>query len=288
MNQPAPQNGAAAPLVIAHRGASAYAPEHTLAAFDLALEMGAEYIEQDLQMTADGVLVVLHDATLERTTRGNPRTCTGEVSAKTLAEVRECDAGVWFNERYPERARPEFVGMRVPTMDEVLTRYSGRARFYIETKNPEDAPGMEEALSALLTRHHLHDGHDAGGPRDSANSWRPPHRVVIQSFSEASLRKMHELAPGLPLVLLLDSESARVDIEGAIERAAAYAVGLGPHREDVDESIVRAAHAHRLVVHPYTVNTEAEMRRLINAEVDGMFTDDPALLLRVRASTTID
>ena len=117
--------------MIAHRGASAEAAEHTLAAYDLALAQGAHYIEQDLQLTRDGVLVALHDPTLDRTARGPREHCTGLVIEKTVAQLRRCDVGRWFNERYPAEARAEYVGLRIPTLAEVLARYGRRARYYI-------------------------------------------------------------------------------------------------------------------------------------------------------------
>src|SRR4029078_9787698 len=88
-------------LNIGHRGASGYAPEHTIASYDLALALGADYIEQDLQLTKDGVLVVLHDPTLDRTARGEAANCTGLVIEKTLAQVKTCDVGSWFNDAFP-------------------------------------------------------------------------------------------------------------------------------------------------------------------------------------------
>src|SRR5919107_3041481 len=96
-------------LNVGHRGASGYAPEHTIPAYDLALKMGADYIEQDLQLTKDGVLVVLHDETLDRTARPTaesaPGDCTGLVREKTLAQIKTCDVGSWFNDTYPQYAR---------------------------------------------------------------------------------------------------------------------------------------------------------------------------------------
>src|ERR671917_2848249 len=141
-------------LNIGHRGASAYAPEHTFAAYDLALEQGADYIEIDLQMTADGVLVALHDKTLNRTAdapEGVPeRYCRGLVSKKTLEQIRMCDVGSWFNETYPEHANEDYVGLQIPTLEEIFKRYGTSVNYYIETKNPEAAPGMEEELVRLL------------------------------------------------------------------------------------------------------------------------------------------
>src|SRR5262245_58786795 len=99
-------------LNIGHRGASGYAPEHTFAAYDLARALGADYLEQDLQLTSDGVLVVLHDTTLDRTARGLAANCTGLVADKTLAQIKTCDVGTWFNEANPTLARPEYVGLK--------------------------------------------------------------------------------------------------------------------------------------------------------------------------------
>jgi len=255
-------------IVIAHRGASFYAPEHTFASWDLALDMGADYLEQDLQMTADGVLVVLHDDTLDRTTGGR---CTGRVIDHTLVEVQQCDAGSWFNRAHPERAAPAYAGQRIHTLDEVLTRYADRASFYIETKNPEDAPGMEEALLALLERHGLRGA--------AATDWR----VLIQSFSEASLRKIHALDPGLPLIQLVRARWASAEtIRARLPEIREYAVGIGPSWRDVDERLVEAARSQCVEVHPYTVNEPARMEELARKGVTGMFTDVPDLLLAMR------
>ena len=248
---------------IAHRGASGHAPEHTLPAYDRALEMGADYIEQDLQLTRDGVLVALHDATLDRTARGPAEHCTGRVIEKTLAQIRTCDVGAWFNERFPQDARPAYVGLRIPTLDEVLSRYGHRARYYIETKNPEDAPGMEEALLRAL---------DAYGLRAPAAERR---QVLIQSFSEASLRKIHGLDPSLPLVRLYEGTMNSSAIRATLDQTSAYAIGIGPAQGSVDGALVEAAHARCLDVHPYTVNEVPDMRALLALGVDGMFTNFP-------------
>ena len=118
------------PLVIAHRGASAYAPEHTFASWDRALELGADFIELDLQMTRDGELVVLHDEELDRTARGSQQECTGLVRERTLQQIQRCDVGGWFNAQHPDRARDEFVGLAIPTLRQVLERYGLGTRYY--------------------------------------------------------------------------------------------------------------------------------------------------------------
>ncbi len=254
-------------LNIGHRGASGYAPEHTIPAYDLALKMGADYIEQDLQLTKDGVLVVLHDETLDRTARPTaesaPGDCTGLVREKTLAQIKTCDVGTWFNETYPQYAQPEYVGLRIPTLEEVFQEYRKGTNYYIETKSPESAPGMEEELLRLMDEYGL--------TKPAADKWQ----VLIQSFSPASLQKIHTLDPSLPLIQLFSGRETSASIQARLDATAAYAVGIGPSKSDVDKPLVDAAHARCLDVHPYTVNESAEMEKLISIGVDGMFTNFP-------------
>ena len=265
-----PGAGGRVVLVVGHRGASARAPEHTLAAYDLALASGADYIEQDLQLTKDGELVVLHDPTLDRTARGPSEHCRGRVIDKTLAQLRRCDVGSWFNEAHPEHAQAAFVGLRIPTLDEVFARYRHRANYYIETKNPDDAPGMEEKLLALLDAYALRPPAAAQG------------RVLVQSFSQASLLRLHALAPSIPLVQLFGGAAGTSSaIRATLDAVAGYAVGIGPGKGAADAALVRAAHARCLDVHPYTVNDAPEMRALVALGVDGMFTDVPDRLTAV-------
>lgn len=249
-------------IVIAHRGASGHAPEHTFAAWDAALAMGADYLEQDLQLTADDVLVVMHDDTLDRTTD-----CHGHVRDHTLAELADCDAGSWFNSAHPDRATPGFASLGIPTLQQVFERYENAARFYVETKNPRSAPGMEEELLRLIRRHGLLDRQDAELPA-----------IIVQSFSAASLRKLHALEPRLALVRLFGRHHTGFTLRRLLPRVARYAIGIGPSRADTDERLVRAAHADGLVVHPWTVNDPDEIRAFEHIGVDGVFTDFPDLV----------
>ena len=265
--KPLPSTEDAPVLNIGHRGASGYAPEHTIPAYDLALKMGADYIEQDLQLTKDGVLVALHDDTLDRTARapeGVPeRFCTGPVIKRTLEQIKMCDVGTWFNETYPQYAKPEYVGLKIPTLEEVFQRYGTSVNYYIETKNPEAAPGMEEELLRLM------DEYDLIKPAEKR--WQ----VLIQSFSAESLMTIHELEPSLPLIQLYSSSETSESIQASLAEASTYAVGIGPSKDDVDAALVEAAHSLCLDVHPYTVNTVEEMEKLIALGVDGMFTNNP-------------
>ncbi len=274
--------------VIAHRGASGHAPEHTISAYDLALEMGADFIEQDLQMTRDGVLVVLHDDTLDRTARGPSDDCTGLVREKSYAQLQRCEVSSWREEE--DTGGPAAAGAttptsdattgtssataaataeRIPTLDAVLTRYGETTRYYIETKQPEAAPGMEEALLRTLAEHHLL-------PVSGADR-----RVLVQSFSRASLEKIHALNPEIPLIQLVGGEEMPAELDAGLGVIAGYAVGIGPSWRDVTPELVVAAHRHGLLVHPYTVNEEADMERLIGFGVDGIFTNYPDRLVGV-------
>ena|GEM_PF-807372 len=238
---------AAEPLAIGHRGASGTRPEHTFASYDRAIELGADYIEQDLQLTKDGVLVVMHDTTLNRTARGAAENCTGAVDSKTLAQIKTCSAGSWFD--------PAYADEKIPTLEEVFQRYGKSVNYYIETKAPEQADHMEERLLAMLDQYGLRE--------PAVSEWQ----VLIQSFSADSLKKIHAIDPRLPLIQLGDSTDAH------LPAIAQYAVGSGPAYGGVDAAYVSAAHALCVDVHPYTVNDTAAMQRLLDAGVDGMFTN---------------
>ena len=256
--------------IIGHRGASGHAPEHTWASYDAARRMGAHYIEQDLQRTADRVLIILHDETMDRTLRGDA--CKGAVNSVAWRTLRRCDAGTWFNERFTDKARRDFQGEHPISLAELFARYRDSVRYYIETKKPEEAPGMErELLDAMQA---------AGFGAYEAREWR----IVIQSFSGASLRTVRALDKQWPLVQLMERLPAESNVSAMLDTIATYANGVGPNRLDVDSAFVAAAHARCLVVHPYTVNGEEDMKKLAHAGVDGMFTDYPDRLRAVLAT----
>jgi glycerophosphoryl diester phosphodiesterase len=253
---------AAVPLNIGHRGASGHAPEHTIISYDMALQMGADYIEQDLQLTKDGVLIVLHDSDLDRTARGSAENCTGDVIEKTLAQIKTCDVGLWFNQAFPALARPEYVGQRIPTLEEVFQRYRHLTNYHIETKTPEDAPGMEQKLLQLLDKYNLKV------PAEKT------YEVLIQSFSPASLQLIHQLNPNLPLIQLYGGGTS-ASIQATLDAVDDYAVGIGPSFRSIDSTLVADVHARCMYLHPYTVNNANDMRRLLDLGVDGMFTNFP-------------
>ena len=259
-------------LDIAHRGASGYAPEHTFPAYDLALKQGADYIEQDLQLTKDGVLVVLHDETLDRTAsptkESEPGDCTGPVATKTLEQIKTCEVGRWFNKEYPRRARGAYVGLKIPTLEGVFKRYGKGTNYYIETKSPAIYPEMEDELLRLMDKYELRD--------PAAENWR----VLIQSFDPTSLQKIHARDASLPLIQLYTRQGS-AGVRASLDAAREYAVGVGPAKDDVDAALIEAARDRCLDVHPYTVNEQSEMASLIDVGVDGMFTNFPRRLENV-------
>lgn len=261
-----PKDEEAPVLNIGHRGASGYAPEHTFPAYDLALKQGADYIEQDLQMTSDGVLVVLHDERLDRTARptkeSEPGDCTGLVGTKTLEQIKTCEVGRWFNEEYPRRAKRAYVGLKIPTLAQVFQRYGKKTNYYIETKSPAIYPEMEDELLRLMDKYELRD--------PAAENWR----VLIQSFDPTSLQEIHARDASLPLIQLY-SRQGSAGVRASLDVAREYAVGVGPSKDDVDAALVEAAHERCLDVHPYTVNEQSEMESLVGLGVDGMFTNFP-------------
>ncbi|MBO9600624.1 MAG: glycerophosphodiester phosphodiesterase, partial [Cohnella sp.] len=132
-------------LTIGHRGASGYAPENTLSSFRLAVQMNADYLEIDLQLTKDGEIVIMHDSSVNRTTNGN-----GEIRHMTLADIRALDAGSWFNAQHPMYARAEYAGEKVPTLRELFETFGNRTNYLLETKSPADNPGLEKKLWVLV------------------------------------------------------------------------------------------------------------------------------------------
>ena len=239
--------------VIAHRGASGVAPENTLAAFRKAVELGAGFIETDLQLSRDARLVALHDDTLERTTNGD-----GPVSARTLEELRRLDAGSWFHASNHE-TRSSFVGERIPTIEEVLA--FGREHeigLHLEVK-PTGPSGAEHAIVGAL--------HACGEVA----------RSVVLSFSASVLKRVHELDP-LVMTGFLFSDRSAAAVATAVDAGARQ---LLPRTDRVTPELVKDAHAHDLRVVAWTADTPDEMKKLIAAGVDGIITNYPDRLVEI-------
>lgn len=235
-------------LIWAHRGARRQAPENTLPAFRRAVELGAEGVEFDVQLSADGIPVVIHDETLDRTTDGH-----GRVVDHTLAQLRELDASA---------GRPGFAGVRIPTLEAVLaTLAPATLAINIELKNSVvDYPGLERAVLDTVADQHLAE------------------RVLLSSFNAESVQRLGALT-SIPRALVY---------ERLLRRPWALALRLGatavhpPSRFVLSRAYVARAHQVGLAVRVWTVNSEREVERMHRCGVDGIFTDVPDVALVVR------
>lgn len=282
------------PIVIAHRGASGYVPEHTLEAYAMAHAQGADYIEPDLVLTKDKVFICLHDIHLEPTTNveevfPDRKREDGKWYAAdfTLEEIKRLRA----HERLPNRFPKDSSAFEVPTFAEMielvqgLNKTTGReAGIYPELKEPawhrENGLPMEEAFLSMLSRYG-YTGRDA--------------KVYVQCFDAASLRRMRdELGSQLPQIQLMggDKNSPMLTTEG-LDAIAAYANGIGPAKTVIEANpdLVQWAHERGLAVHPYTLRAdsvpskygtfEAELEQFYSVyAVDGVFIDHPDRALR--------
>ena len=227
--------------VIGHRGAMGHTPENTIPSFDVALAMGVDLIELDVHLSRDGELVVIHDPTVDRTTNG-----TGLVKDLTVEQLRQLDAGAWFD--------PKFAGARIPTLVEVLTWARGRTRVAIEIKNgPVYYPDIAEKLVACLR-----DQQMIGD-------------VVLISFDHQVVRRVKDLEPALRTGILYVS---RV-VDPVSLAAQSGAEVLMPQAGFVTPDLIHAAHAADLRVFTWVVNEPEQMRQLIALGVDGMGSNYP-------------
>ena len=250
---PSPLPGDSAPAdhavaMVAHRGASAYAPENTMAAFRQAIEMDADYIELDVRLSKDGRLVVMHDAAVDRTTDGK-----GRVRDLTFGELRSLDAGGWFGER--------FRGEKVPSLEEVLDAFAGRIGLLIELKHPSGSPGIERKLAAAHTSRGLE---------------RPAAGIIVQSFDTGSLKKMKTLLPHVPVAVLVNRSRA-VTTRDLLEYRE-YADAIHTRVTGLSRPLVDRIHSYGMSVMGWTVRNRRNVSALAAAGADGIMTDDPAVM----------
>lgn len=246
-------SGGARPLVFAHRGACKVAPENTLAAFQAAVELGADGVELDVQYSSDGALVVFHNPTLEATSNGQ-----GRVTSRTLAELRRLDAGSWFG--------PGFAGERIPTLDETLDLLHGKLLLNIELKALNSATsGLGRDVVAAVRAHGM-----AG-------------QVILSSFNPFELRRAAAAGPEMANGLLLSPELPGWTRLG-VTRAFSLARGLHPELVMVSESYVAFARRLGLPVRVWTANDEPDLRRMVALGVDAIITDRPDLALAIVGS----
>jgi glycerophosphoryl diester phosphodiesterase len=249
------------PLAMAHRGGAGLWPENTMLAFERARDLGVDVIETDVHSTADGVLVVLHDATLERTTDG-----AGPVGALTLAQLKKLDAGFRWSadggKTFPWRGR----GLTVPTLDEVFTRLSGM-RFNVEPK--QESPSVVKPLCRAIRGKRMADKVTIGAFRQG----------VLDEFRKECPEVKTSAGPAEVAEFLRASRNGGTT--GELKFMALQVPESVMGVRVLTRSFVESAHARALQVHAWTVNDAEDMRRLVELGVDGIMTDYPDRLLSV-------
>lgn len=238
------------PMIFAHRGAKNYAPENTLASFEMAVEQGADAVELDAKLSADNKVMVIHDQTVDRTTDGK-----GKVNQLTLQELKTLDAGSFFDSR--------FAGERIPTLDEVFESVGKKIFINVEltnyaSRNDELVPLVVD----LVKRHGLQRS------------------VLFSSFFPVNLHHAQTLLPEVPVGLL-----AWDGVLGTLNRSSLYLrlspKIVHPYLKDVNPRLMDRERRRGRRVHVWTVNEESDLIKMKELGVDGVFTDDPVTALRV-------
>lgn len=237
------------PILLAHRGDLANAPENTLPSFSQAIQKGADGVELDAKLTADGHVIVIHDPTVDRTTTGK-----GKVSSFTLEAIRELDAGSWFDS--------QFARTKIPLLEEVFETVGKNKLINIELTNystPRD--GLALKVCELIKRHNNQA------------------QIIFSSFFPSNLKIAKQALPEVPRGLL-----AMPGLLGLWARSFGFMFGeyqaLHPHISDASREQIQRAHRLKRRVHVWTANSPEEIKRLKDWDVDGIFTDDPAAALR--------
>lgn len=232
------------PLIIAHRGSKGEAPENTLAAFSLALRQHCDAIELDIHLSRDGVPVVIHDDTVDRTTNG-----TGAVESMTVGELQALDAGSWFD--------PSYAGERIPTLAEVFELVPPSIMINVEIKGISGGRTEMELLKLL-------EAYDRIGS------------VVVSSFDHKCLLRLKQAEPHIRIGLLYCSNF--VDHVAAANLIGVPVYSLHPQADLIGPEDIAAAHEAGLKVYPFTINREEHLKLGIHVGLDGIITDYPGRL----------
>lgn len=232
-------------LVLGHRGASGSAPMNTLPAFELALAQGADGIELDTHLTKDGVLIVLHDFTVDHTTDGS-----GYARDMTLAEIKQLDAGHKFGD--------SFRGTRIPTLDEVFDCVGSKLFINVEIKSESQATdGVEQAVADCIRRHDLQSS------------------SIVSSFNPYALQRFRPILPEVPIgYLYAPNWTFWPEIMDTTQHEARH-----PHSSVIDAAYMKAARENGWRVNTWTVNDPQEAQRLRDLGVDAIITDYPARMI---------
>lgn len=238
-----------APIKIAHRGAAGYCPENTMASFKKAIELGADFIEIDVQLSRDGMLVVIHDPTLERTTNGS-----GYVRDHDFADLRKLDAGSWFDKN--------FKNEKIPAFEELLENLLPHTGMLIELKNPSLYPGIEQKLADAIINKCLHLEKEP--------------LIMVQSFDTNSVKRFHSLLPLLPVGVLIRHNPRGIS-DKKLKEFSTFAQFINPKQTMMTQRLKERIHAHGMDAFTWTVNKQKQMHRFEIMKLDGVTTDFPDL-----------
>ncbi|MEI3612937.1 glycerophosphodiester phosphodiesterase [Pseudogracilibacillus sp. SO30301A] len=233
--------------IIAHRGASTYAPENTLAAFQKALDQGADGIELDVRLTKDNVPVICHDATVNRTSNGK-----GFIHNMTLNQLKKLDFGSTFSKK--------FKGETIPTLDETLSLIGDKPiTIHIELKNGPVIPkDLERKVLDLVYRHGVE------------------HKVVYSSFDHVSLQRLTNIDPNAKIGLLFHINL--INLFDYIQNTGLHIYSIHPNHFYVTEEMIDEAHERNIEVNIYTVNNRDQAKIYQGLGIDGLITNDPLIL----------
>jgi len=263
--KPSPHPATARPLRFAHRGASTRAPENTLAAFEEAIRLGVDAIELDVHLSADGVPVVLHDDTVDRTTDGR-----GAVASLTLAALKRLDAGAWFS--------PRFRGERIPTLEEALVCAQGRCGLNVEIKADAPARTAGAARRARPQAPGVAPQEVARAVARALSRTRFDGLLIVSSFSPPALAGAREAMRRVRLGYLASRTAAGVE---ALHRKIGL-FSFHPHHRLATRRRIRAAQRLGLAVFVWPVNDARLLRALVARGADGLMSDDPLLFRAIR------
>ncbi|MFD6210286.1 glycerophosphodiester phosphodiesterase [Peribacillus sp. NPDC060253] len=236
------------PLKIGHRGASGYCPENTMASYNKAVELGADFLEVDIHLSKDGVLVVHHDPTLDRTTNSK-----GNLRDYTAAELKELDAGSWYHTR--------FKNERIPLLSEVLENFRSEVGILIEIKHPSFYPGIEKKLAEELRKFHEYPSNN--------------NRIMVHSFDMESMKRFHQLMPDIQVGVLIK----RRITDQKLKEIAEFASFLNPKHTILNTKLQMRIQEHGMKVYTWTVNNKKQMRKFKKMKLDGIVSDYPDYLL---------
>jgi glycerophosphoryl diester phosphodiesterase len=244
--------------ITAHRGASGYAPENTIASVKKALEIGVDRIEIDVQQTSDGIVVLLHDKTLDRTTSGK-----GKVGKMTFAELKDVKANGNFE--------PDFPNEAIPTLEQVFQLLDGTTEFVIEIKAGNKIYlGIEDNVAALIKKY-------------KAEKW-----ALVHSFNDRVLKHLHKSHPEIRLQKLFVSYSGGLMLDFKLHAVKLskydYVEGFGVGKGTVNTKLVDKIHALGKVIHVWTVNKEEDMTEMMGYGVDGLISNYPDKVKKLTGS----